>query len=168
MLNKMWSLTSAVILALLMVWVWAYPKFWAGYEVHPVFGWSELLSGFSAMDPYVRWAAGAVTLASIVMLFIARTRMLGALLAAALSVFFLALHSTPWLGLAIPSHEALVNGLAAGLSAEQIRAMSRGEDLHLVMTLVNGLMAAVVIAAEYALRHEAREAKQPRTTLVFG
>ena len=46
--------------------------------------------------------------------------------------------------------------------------MSRGEDLHLVMTLVNGLMAAVVIAAEYALRHEAREAKQPRTTLVFG
>ena len=156
-MNRIWSMTSAVILGGLMVWMWAYPKFWAGLEVHPVFGWSELLSGMAFIDPYARWAVGAVVLASIVMLVFNRTRLAGAVIAAAISVFYLVLHATPWLGMAIPTYETLSAGLAAGLTPEQIRAAGRLDDVHVVMTLVNGLMALVVISAELGLRREASE-----------
>lgn len=156
-MNRMWSMTSAVMLAGLMIWMWAYPKFWAGLDVHPVFGWSELLSGVAFLDPYVRWAVGAVALAGVALLFIGKTRLIGACVAAAVSVFYLALHATPWLGMAIPTQETLMAGLAAGLTPEEIRAAGRLDDVHVIMTMVNGLLAAVVIVSELGIRREATE-----------
>ena len=161
-MNRMWSWTSAVILAGLMVWVWAYPKFWAGLEVHPVFKWSELLSGHAFIDPYARWVVGAVALVSVAMLFIDRTRLIGAGIAAGLSVFYLVLHATPWLGMAIPTYETLSAGLAAGMTPEQIRAAGRLDDVHVVMTMVNGLLASVIISAELSVRREAETARLGR------
>lgn len=165
MLNRMWSVTSALMLAGLIAWMWAYPKLIAGYEIHPVFGWSEALSGFGFMDPYVRWVAGAVAAAALVLLLIGRTRLMGAYLAAGLSAFYVMLHATPWLGGALPAHDVLVSGLQAGLSVEQIRAAGRLEDVHVIMSLVNGMLAGVIIAAELGRR---REAEAPRRVAAFA
>ena len=165
MLNRMWSVTSALMLAGLIAWMWAYPKLIAGYEVHQVFGWSEALSGLGFMDPYVRWVAGAVAAAALVMLLIGKTRLIGAYLAAGLSAFYVVLHATPWLGPAIPAHDVLVNGLQMGLSAEQIRAAARLDDVHIIMSLVNGMLAGVIIASELGRR---REAEEPRRVATFA
>jgi hypothetical protein len=165
MLNRMWSVTSALMLAGLIAWMWAYPKLIAGYEVHPVFGWSEVLSGLGFMDPYVRWVAGAVAVAALVLLLIGRTRLIGAYLAAGLSAFYVVLHATPWLGPAIPAHDVLVNGLQMGLSAEQIRAAGRLDYVHIIMSLVNGMLAGVIIASELGRR---RAAEEPRRVAAFA
>ncbi len=161
MLSKMWSVTSALMLAGLIAWLWAYPKLFAGQEIHQVFSWSALLTGHDFMETYVRWAAGAVALAAIVTLLIGRTRLLGGYIAAGLSLFYVVLHATPWLGAAIPAQEVLVNGLQMGHSPEQILAAARPDDVPIIMTLLNGTLAGLVIVAELGRR---QEAQAPRKT----
>lgn len=156
MLSRMWSVTSALMLAGLMAWIWAYPKLFAGQEIHQIFSWSALLTGYDFMDTYVRWAAGAVALAAIVMLLIGRTRLLGGYIAAGLSLFYVVLHATPWLGAAIPAHDVLVNGLQMGHSPEQILAAARPDDVPIIMTLLSGILAGLVIVAELGRRNEAK------------
>ena len=156
MLSKMWSVTSALMLAVLIAWVWAYPKLFSGQEIHQVFSWSALLTGHAFMETYVRWGAGAVALAAVVLLLIGRTRLLGAYVAAGLSLFYGILHASPWVGAAIPTYDVLVAGLQTGLSAEQILNAQRPDDVPIIMTLLNGILAGVVIVAELGRRNEAK------------
>lgn len=164
-MTKMWSLTSALLLAGLLMALWVYPKFFAGYEIHPVFGWSEAVSGVAFFDPYLRWIVGAAAAITAVLLVIPATRFVGGLLALAVSGFYVALHASPWLGFAPPPPEAVTSGLAAGLPVETIQASIRGEDAHFVMTLVILSLAAVAVGSEMATRSAA---KRPKRLATFG
>jgi hypothetical protein len=83
-----------------------------------------------------------------------RTRLIGAWLALALSFAFLVAHVTPMLGVNIPAYTPLMEALAAGRTAEEIAAMGLKTDkgAHFTLAMINAGLAAVTIAAEYALR----------------
>ena len=60
-------------------------------------------SGMSFFEPYVRIFTGAAELAVALLLFIPRTRFLGALGGAGLLIGAIGFHLSPWLGIHVPT-----------------------------------------------------------------
>lgn len=60
-------------------------------------------SGLPIFEPYVRWFTGVAELAVALLLFIPRTRFLGALGGAGLLVGAIGFHLSPWLGINVPT-----------------------------------------------------------------
>jgi hypothetical protein len=162
-MQKMWSLTAAGILALSVVAMWVWPKVFGG-GVHPIMGWAELQSGAEWLYPVGRWGFGILAAITVVLLLISRTRMIGGWAALALSLTYVVLHSTPWLGWNIPEYGPLGEALAAGRSLAEIQAMNLGTDYgaHGTLTLVLAVLAGMVILAERTLR----QPKPPKQTSV--
>jgi hypothetical protein len=161
LLNRMWSLSGAVLLAASVLALWVWPKFF-GVEVHPIFGWAEAQSGLGWLEPGGRWAVGAVAFAIAVLVLIPRTRLYAAWAGLALSTLFVAAHATPWLGMNIPSYGPLMEALAAGSSAEEIRAMGLPTDMggHATLALTNALLAAITIGGELSVRGSRRSERK--------
>lgn len=162
-MQKMWSLTAALILAASVVAMWVWPKFFGGGP-HPIMGWAELNSGAAWLYPVGRWGFAALAAIAVALLVIPRTRMIGGWTALALSVTYMVLHSTPWLGWNIPEYGPLTEALAAGRSLAEIQAMNLGTDYgaHGTLTMVLAVLAGMVIIAERTLR----KPKPPRQTSV--
>lgn len=160
-LDRMWSLAGAVLLAASLLALWVWPKFF-GVEVHPIFGWAEALSGAGWLEPGARYAVGAVALAIAVAVLVPRTRLIGAYAGLALSMLFIIAHMTPWLGMHIPSYEPLMEALAAGMTADQIRAMNLPHDAgsHATLAIMNAIIAAVAIGGESAVRKSKKQPEQ--------
>ncbi|MFN3513695.1 MAG: hypothetical protein ACK41C_11650 [Phenylobacterium sp.] len=152
-LDRMWSASGAVLLALSMGALWVWPKF-MGLEVHPIFGWAEALTGLGWLEPGARWVIGGLAALIIVLLLIPASRMIGAWAAFTLSIAFVVAHFTPWLGVNIPNYGPLMDALAAGRSVEEIRAMGLKGDMgaHFTMALINAGLAVVTIGGEHAAR----------------
>ena len=153
MLTQMWSIVSAVFLAMLMLALWVWPKFF-GVEIHPIFGWAEAQTNIAWLEPGLRYAVGAVALVIAVLLFVDRTRLAAGWAALALSTAFIIAHATPALGVNIPSYEPLMAALAEGKTYAEITAMNLRTDkgAHLTLAFINAGLALVVVLAEYAAR----------------
>jgi len=152
-MQKMWSLTSALILAAGLVAIWVWPKVFAG-GTHPIMGWAELRSGAEWLYPVGRWGLGALAAVAVVLLILPRTRMIGGWTALMLALAYVVLHSTPWLGWNIPEYGPLSEALTAGRSLAEIEAMNLGTDYgaHGTLALILATLAGMVIFAERALR----------------
>ncbi len=164
MMDRMWGWATGYALAALLLVAWAYPKLLAGLEVHPVLGLAEARSGIAFFDPELRYVIGGAVVAAALMLLVPKTRLAGGAIALLVSVFYFALHVSPWLGADIPSYGALMAALEAGRTAEQIQALGLGTDraAHLSLVLTNLVLAGMVVAAE-AMRLRARTAKVETT-----
>jgi hypothetical protein len=156
--TNVWSLTGAAMLATSIVALWVWPKF-MGLEIHPIFGWAELQSGLTWLEPGARLAVGAIALIIAVLVLFPRTRLAGAWAALTLSVLFGLAHLTPWLGINIPDYGPLMEAMAKGWTAEQIQALGLKGDrgAHFTMALINLGLAALTIGGEMTRR-------QPRPT----
>ena len=152
-LNRMWSVSAGVLLALSLLALWSWPKVF-GVDTHPIFGWAEAQSGVSWLEPGLRYAIGAVAFVIAVLVLIPRTRLAGGWAALTLSVLFIAAHLTPWLGVNIPAYTPLMEALAAGRTAEEIAAMGLKTDkgAHMTLAFINAGLAVVMLGAEYAMR----------------
>lgn len=169
LLDKMWSWSAAVILAGLMALLWVYPKLMAGLDVHPVLGWAEARSGISFFDPGVRYVTGALAAVSVALLIFPRTRLIGAIGAFVVSLFYFVLHNTPWLGLNVPEYNALMSALEAGRTAAEIEALGLTHDYsgHMVLAFTNLILAGMVLGVELTMRKKAKEkAEKPRFAFV--
>jgi hypothetical protein len=155
--TNVWSLTGAWMLAASIVGLWVWPKF-MGLEIHPIFGWAELQSGLTWLEPGARLAVGALALLIAVLVLFPRTRLAGAWSALTLSVIFSLAHLTPWLGINIPDYGPLMEALAKGWTVEQIQALGLKGDrgAHFTMALINLGLAALTIGGEMTRR-------QPKT-----
>jgi len=165
MLDKMWSWSAGLILAALMTAIWVYPKLLAGLDVHPVLGWAEARSGWSFFDPGLRYFSGVVTALAVLLILFPRTRLIGAVAALAVSLFYFVLHNTPWLGMNVPEYQALMGALQAGRSVAEIEALGLTHDYsgHMVLTLTNMVLAFMVLAVEVTSRRKAREKAKAKT-----
>lgn len=152
-MERMWSLTAAVLLAITMLALWVWPKFF-GVEIHPIFAWAEMQSGIAWLEPNARWAVGSLALVIAVCLLIKPIRMQAAYAALILSLAFTAAHLTPWLGWNIPNYTPLMDAFAAGATASDVEAMGLKGDrgAHLSLALVNGALAFMVVMLERNLR----------------
>jgi hypothetical protein len=161
-LDRMWSLSAAVLLVMSLAALWVYPKFF-GVEIHPIFGWAELQSGVSWLEPQGRYVVGALAATMAILLLIPRMRMIGAGAALALSVAFIIAHMTPWLGWNIPNYTPVVEAIAAGRTAADIEAMGLKGDrgAHLTLAVINAGLAWMVLAAEMNLRKPQPQRTRP-------
>jgi hypothetical protein len=162
----MWSTAGAVFLATSLVALWVWPKFF-GVEVHPIFGWAEAQSGVSWLEPGARYVVGGLALTIAIAVLVPRTRLIGAYAGLALSVLFLLAHATPWLGMSIPAYTPLMEALAAGYTADQIRAMNLPTDVggHATLAITNAILAGIAIFGEISVRKAER---QPLQTGVYA
>jgi hypothetical protein len=153
MLDRMWSTVAAVFLAMLMLALWVWPKFF-GVEVHPIFGWAEAQTGAGWLEPGLRYVVGGAALLIALALFFDRTRLAAGWAAFALSLAFIIAHASPMLGVNIPSYEPLMAALAAGRTAAEIQAMGLPTDkgAHMTLAFINLGLAAVLLMAEHAMR----------------
>jgi hypothetical protein len=83
-------------------------------------------------------------LAAAALLVIPRTRLLGALLAAAVTIGAIGFHLSPFLGIAIPQMDAIVPLLLEGRSVAEIDAMSLPTDGGVLFMMA---LAFLVVAA---------------------
>lgn len=151
--SNVWSFTGAGLLAASIVGLWVWPKF-MGLEVHPIFGWAELQSGITWLEPGARLAVGALALIIAVLVLVPRTRLAASWAALALSLVFTFAHMTPWLGINIPDYGPLMEALAKGWTVEQIQALGLKGDrgAHFTMALINLGLAALTIGGELTRR----------------
>jgi hypothetical protein len=161
LLDKMWSWSSAWILAALMAAAWVWPKLVAGLDVHPVLGYVEARSGVAMFDPQLRYVIGGVVAVSALALLIPRTRLVGAVGALLVSLFYFGLHLSPWLGSDVPQYGPLMQALEAGRTAEQIAALGLRTDraAHLSLVTFNIVLAAMVLTFEVKFRRGKAEPK---------
>lgn len=159
---SIWSWSGAALLATSLVALWVWPKF-VGVDVHPIFGWAEAQTGATWLEPTGRYVFGFVAGILAIMVIVPRTRTLGAILALALSLAVLGLHVTPWLGLDIPAYGPLMDALAAGRTAEEIRAMQLPTDkgAHFTLAFVNAGLAGITMGAQMIRKQPRRREYQP-------
>lgn len=162
--NRLWSLSGATLLALSLVALWVWPKVF-GLEVHPIFGWLEAQSGLTWFEPGGRWAFAAVALTVAVLVLWERTRLAASAAALAMSLAFVVLHTSPWLGMDIPSYGPLMEALAQGRTAAEIQAMNLPTDrgAHFTLALTNAGLAAMTLLAQLAVGRREPRAYRPMT-----
>lgn len=163
--NRLWSATGAVLLAISLLALWVWPKFF-GVDIHPIFGWMEAQSGIAWLEPGGRYAFAVAALALAVLLLWERTRLVAAASALVVSVLFVGLHASPWLGLDIPAYEPLMNALSQGLTAAEIQALNLPTDraAHFTLALTNAGLAAMTVLAQLSSRR--REASPYRPMML--
>jgi len=119
------------------------PKF-VGPAPNPIFALIAGRTGIELIEPYLRYATGAMELAAAALLIIPRTRLLGALLAAAVTIGAIGFHLSPFLGIAIPQMDAIAPLLQEGRSVAEIDAMSLPTDGGVLFMMA---LAFLVVAA---------------------
>ena len=152
-LNRMWSISAGALLAGSLLALWSWPKFF-GVDTHPIFGWAEAQTGAGWLEPGLRYAVGALAAVVALLVLLPKTRLIGAWSALAMSTAFVVAHMTPMLGVNVPSYTPLMEALAAGRTVAEINALALPTDkgAHFTLALVNLGLAAVTVAAEFALR----------------
>lgn len=147
--SKLWSVSSASFLALSMLALWVWPKFF-GVGIHPIFGWAEAQSGVTWLEPGARYGFAVLALILAVAVMIPKTRLYAAGAALAVSVLFLVAHATPWLGINIPTYGPMMEALAQGKTAAEIQAMGLKGDrgAHFTLAFINAVLAGITLASE--------------------
>jgi hypothetical protein len=165
-LNRMWSLAGAAFLACSLSALWVWPKLF-GVDTHPLYAWAEIQSGVSWLEPGLRYAVAVTAAAIAVLVLVPRTRLWGAYAGLTLSLLFLVAHFTPWLGMDIPNYGPLMEAMAAGRTAAEIKAMNLPTDLggHASLAITNAILAMIAIGGESAVRKAER---QPRQTGMYA
>lgn len=151
-MEKMWAITGAGLLAISMIVFWVWPKFFNDF--HPVFGWAEAQAGAAWLDPIGRYVAGAAAAVTVVLLLVPKTRLLGAWAGLGISVAYMVFHMTPWLGVSIPDYDAMARTLQAGGTAADVTALGlKGDNgAHFSIALTNAVLAGIAVVAERGLR----------------
>lgn len=145
---NIWSWTGAVMLALSLVALWVWPKF-VGVSIHPIFGWAELQTGATWLEPGGRYAFGFLAAILAILVVIPKTRIPAAWAALGVSLAVVGLHLTPWLGWNIPNYGPLMAAIAEGKTVAEIQAMGLKGDrgAHLTLAIINASLAAITLAS---------------------
>jgi hypothetical protein len=161
LLDRMWSLTGAVLLAGSIGALWVWPKFF-GVDTHPLYAWAEVQTGVGWLEPGLRYVVAGAALVIAMMVLFPRTRLLGAYAGLALALLFLGAHFTPLLGMNIPEYGPLMEAMAAGHTAEEIRALGLPTDKggHASLAILNATLALITIGGEAAVRKAERQSDQ--------
>lgn len=151
-MEKMWAISSAGLLALSMIAFWVWPKF--SGDFHPVFGWAEAQSGVGWLDPLGRQAVGGIAVLIAFLLLVPRTRLFGAYAGFALSLAYMAFHLTPWLGVTLPDYGPMAATLQAGGTAADVAALGTKGDggMWFAVAMTHATLALMAIVAERNLR----------------
>ncbi|MCR5874781.1 hypothetical protein LRS10_11750 [Phenylobacterium sp. J426] len=139
--GKLWSVSGAAMLAISLVAFWVWPKFAVG-DVHPIFGWAEARTGAGWLDPTGRYIFGVAAAALAVLLVLRPTRLAAAGVTLAVSLGFVVLHLTPWLGWNIPDYGPLTAALAAGQAVAEIEALGLKGDRGRISALPLSTLAS--------------------------
>jgi hypothetical protein len=126
-LSRLASWALAVGFAAALVFMVGLPKF-IGPAPNPIFALIAGRTGIDLFEPYLRYATGAGEVIAAVLLIVPRTRFLGALLAALITLAAIGFHLSPFLGVAIPAIDQLVPMLQQGRSVAEIDAMNLPTD----------------------------------------
>jgi len=145
---NIWSWTGAVLLSLSFISLWVWPKF-VGVSIHPIFGWAELQTGATWLEPGGRYAFGVLAAIIAVLVILPKTRIAGSWAAFAVSMVVIALHLTPWLGWNIPDYGPLMAAMAQGQTAAEIQAMGLKGDrgAHLTLAIINAFLAVMTLSS---------------------
>lgn len=162
MIERVLSWTFAITMAILLLFV-VYQQL-LGPTPNPVFGLVAVRSHIAFFEPWARYATALAELVAIGLVLWPKTRMRGAMLALAISVAAIAMHLSPWLGIAVPSADAVASVAGRGWTAEEIFAMGLRTDqgaMFLLAMFIAGL-SGVTIAVErvvaYAGAHKVKRA----------
>lgn len=155
-LSRIASWALAVGFAAALVFMVGLPKF-IGPAPNPIFALIAGRTGVDLFEPYLRYATGAAELVAALLLIVPRTRFIGALLAALITLAAIGFHISPFLGIAIPAMDQLVPLLQQGRSVAEIDAMNLPTDggMLFITALVFLALASVLLWLERPNRTKA-------------
>lgn len=160
MIERVLSWALAITLAALLLFV-AYQQLF-GPTPNPVFGLVAVRSGIAVFEPWARYATALAELVAAGLVLWPRLRAQGAMLALAVTVAAIAIHLSPWLGIAVPNPEAVAEVSGHGRTMAEIFAMPLRTDkgamflLALFIAVLSGVTVAVERAAAYAGAHKVK------------
>jgi uncharacterized membrane protein YphA (DoxX/SURF4 family) len=144
-IDRIVSWVLAVGLAAALVFMVGLPKF-VGPTPNPIFALIEGRSGIGLFEPELRYLTGVGEFLAAILLVVPATRLLGALLAGAITLSAIGFHLSPWLGVQLPEMSRLTQLLQDGRSVAEIDAMNLPTDGGaLFYTALAFLAAAIAI-----------------------
>lgn len=160
MTQRVLSWTLAIGLAVLLLFI-------AGQQLlgptpNPVFGLVAVRTGLPIFEPWARYATALAELVAIGLVLWPRMRAAGAVLALVIAVGAIAMHLSPWLGVAVPLPDAVAEAARQGRTMAEIFAMPLQTDkgamflLALFVAALSGVTVAVERAGAYARAHKTK------------
>lgn len=160
MIERVLSWTFAIAIAVLLLFVLYQQLF--GPVPNPVFGLVAVRSHIAVFEPWARYATALAELVAIALVLWPRMRVRGAMLSLAIAVVAVAMHLSPWLGVAVPRADAVAEVAGQGRTAAEIFAMNLPTDqgamflLALFIAGLSGVTIAVERAVAYAGAHKVK------------
>jgi hypothetical protein len=160
MIERVLSWAFAITAAVLLLFV-VYEQL-LGPTPNPVFGLVAVRSGIAFFEPWGRYATALAELVAIGLVLWPRTRARGAMLALAITVVAIAMHLSPWLGIAVPRADEVASVAGRGWSDAEIFAMGLPTDqgaMFLLALFIAGLSGAIIAverAVAYAGSHKVK------------
>lgn len=160
MIERVLSWTFAITAGILLLFV-VYEQL-MGPTPNPVFGLVALRSGLAIFEPWGRYATALTELVAIGLILWPRTRVSGAMLALAITAVAIAMHLSPWLGIAVPRADSVASVAGRGWSDAEIFAMGLPTDqgaMFLLALFIAGLSGAIIAierAVAYAGAHKVK------------
>jgi hypothetical protein len=160
MIERVLSWTFAITVAVLLLFVVSQQLL--GPSPNPVFGLVAVRSHIAFFEPWGRYATALAELVAVGLVLWPKMRIRGAVLALAISVVAIAMHLSPWLGIAVPQADAVASVAGQGRTAAEIFAMNLPTDqgamflLALFIAGLSGVTIAVERAVAYAGAHKVK------------
>lgn len=160
MIERVLSWTFAITIAVLLLFV-VYQQLF-GPVPNPVFGLVAVRSHIALFEPWARYGTALAELVAIGLVLWPKMRIRGAMLSLAIAVVAIAMHLSPWLGIAVPRADSVASVAGRGWTAAEIFAMGLPTDqgamflLALFIAGLSGVTIAVERAVAYAGAHKVK------------